>query len=1338
MPEICRENSPIGQSEHARPKPSIQPNMHFMKRTLFASALILIASLWGCSRLDPRFAQDHPTLIFKESTGRVIAGDSLDSPQEYQVSPPQRLPARILDSIPYKTNQQALKRRLLPIQMAFEQRIPGTEPYLPAEKTPATPEQVSLGLPDIMELKDAHIKENNPYSFNSYSKIQGLSHDDITCFAEDKLGNIWMGTSGGGISRFDGKHLAHYSKKQGLRSTAVSDILHDNQGNIWTASASEGISRLDGTSILHFSKKEGLASDFVNLLFEDRDGNIWIGYWDKGLSRYDGESFTHYSIEQGLPGTLIVSIQQDQQGHIWIAAYEGGIARFDGQAFHVYEDSALLGDKRITHLYLDPQDNLWISLFDGKLLQIKPDQIWQHTILEGLPDNQIHYIQTDRNGKIWLSTYGQGLVLLDGDSYKVFNQGNGLTNNFPNLTFEDSRGIIWIGHWNGGFSRYQGDIFVHHRPKEGFNQVISGVGRDPGGKLWITSQDGGLMRFDGQSFVQFTPDLGIQYNYIDNFTFDAQGHLWAGISINGLYRFDGKSFFHYKLDSIAQHPLISAIYYDKRDQLWLGLGSEGLARFDGKTLTHYKQLKDFFDHYIFSISEDPEGNIWLGSWGGGLCRFDGEQFTLFTQEDGLAGNFIYSTFWDSFGNLWVGSEGYGLSLYNGKGFLNFNTSHGLNDNFALSIAQGPEGNLYVGGRFGLSILPAERLEIINQYIQTADVALLPQLNSHNFRTLTYADGFLGIGNNKNAIHTDADGILWIGANDRLTAYTPGKACQDTLAPQIQISQIGLFNERIPWGNLLDNRDTIMILGNGLRMRNVRFDGLSPWYQLPQNLELTHNNNFITFHFIGITTRFTEKVKYSYMLEGHDQKWHRPTSTAEAHYGNLPAGRYTFRVKAMNAQGIWSDEQHFQFQVHAPWWESLWAYLLYLLAGIFTLRYFIRHRERNLVLRNKLLDKEVEVARQTIEFKQNILANVSHELRTPLTGILGMTEILNKTALDEKQKEYLQALRQSGENLKGIINHILDFAKLEAGKAKLKPENFSLNTLLFHAEKLFTSYPKKGEVLFESHIDSQIPQSLFSDRGRINQVVQNLLSNAMKFTTSGKISLQAELLKQPQLSENNLKIRITVKDTGTGIAPEAIPHLFVPFSQVEMNDTRNIDSTGLGLAISKKLAEMLGGEIGVESQKGKGSTFWFTFLAENPCPQLVKSSNIAKPALDIPVRALRILFVEDKKVNQMVVKLMLESLGHSVTLATNGQEAVDMFLPGLFDAVLMDIQMPIMDGITATQIIKEQYQHIPPIIGLSANAFQGDREKYIKQGMDEYLTKPVRESDLKEVLARLCP
>lgn len=376
-----------------------------------------------------------------------------------------------------------------------------------------------------------------------------------------------------------------------------------------------------------------------------------------------------------------------------------------------------------------------------------------------------------------------------------------------------------------------------------------------------------------------------------------------------------------------------------------------------------------------------------------------------------------------------------------------------------------------------------------------------------------------------------------------------------------------------------------------------------------------------------------------------------------------------------------------------------------------------------------LEKEIEITKSTLRFKQNFLASMSHEMRTPLTAIVGITELLKNTQLDKLQVDYVQTIEQSSFNLGTVIDEVLDYSNLEAGKVTLKINNYRISKLVEEITEYFNTICHKP-IAFECHVDEQLPDIIRFDYKRVMQVLKNLVINAVKFSSKGNVKLSIEQLKR---ADNQINIQMSVADTGIGIKPEMIDKLFSPFSQVHEIDTATYSGIGLGLAFCQELVKLHGGDITIDSEVDRGTTVKFDFKAQLSEKTTKPLPGISKPGTVKELKNLDILLVEDKKVTQKVISLLLTDMGHNVVVANHGKEAIEIYEKKHIDLILMDIQMPVMDGITATKTLKEKYDKLPPIVGLSANAFEGDREKYMHMGMDEYLTKPVRREDFKRVL-----
>ncbi|HSS77552.1 MAG TPA: ATP-binding protein, partial [Thermoanaerobaculia bacterium] len=603
---------------------------------------------------------------------------------------------------------------------------------------------------------------------------------------------------------------------------------------------------------------------------------------------------------------------------------------------------------------------------------------------------------------------------------------------------------------------------------------------------------------------------------------------------------------------------------------------------------------------------------------------------------------------------------------------------------------------------------------------------------------------------------DRAGRLWVGTNNAVSWLDPS-------VPEPKLGPSPLYVERITVdGRELAPAGTTLRLGEG-----------------PAE---------VTFEYVLLSYFRETDTRYRVQLAGWQDTPSDWISDPVQRYSHLTPGSYRFRVWGRDAAGVVSGPVEISFVIPISPWRTGWAYLLYfVVAGLLIgggmrwriaalqrrarrLENLVRERTESLAVseaesreRARRLaetvdelersEKEARTAKDEADranrFKSQFLANMSHEIRTPMNAVIGMTSILASSRLTPEQRDYVGTIRSSGESLLALLNDILDFSKIEAGKLLIEASPFALHQCVEEAVDLLAAQAARKGLEIGCLVDPAVPALIESDATRLRQILVNLLDNAVKFTPSGGVLVRVDACSPPPLERGAMvELRFAVRDTGIGISPDRMDRLFRPFSQADSSTSRLYGGTGLGLAICHRLAQGLGGRIWVESAPNEGSTFWFTIRCRvvdtalppdfgKALPGVPRESEGAAGIAWSGLPPLRILVAEDNVINQKVALLLLQQLGLAADLAADGEEALAALRRQRYDVILMDVQMPGMDGLEATRRIRDEWplEGRPRIIAVTANALREDRETCLAAGMDDYLSKPVLLEDLRAALYR---
>ncbi len=1175
--------------------------------------------------------------------------------------------------------------------------------------------------------------------------------------------------------------------EDGLINSNVSAIVQDNQGYLWFGTVS-GLSRYDGYEFREFIylpfSESSLPHSQIQTMHLDDDGHIWIGTYGS-LSRLnpETETFRNYisdpDVENSISDPQIISILRDSRRRLWVGTARGLNLSLDGgDNFTRFQpdpdDPASLGDRTIRAIFEDREGRVWIGHYRGISIWDEGQEGFRNILQEpdnssGLPGTYVMSITEDSRGRIFAGMWEGYISRYDAESGE-FTSWQLPVEGVYQLMF-DSRDRLWVASWTGGLFLMDPDTGNFHRylnePEDESslsNDLVYSLLEDSGGILWVGTRGGGINKFDPKrnSFFVYKPGEGPQNVSPGNYTAmyeDHLGNLWLGTHSSGLNLIDRENELVQRYDNEPDNNaslddnFIRYIYQDLDNQLWI-LTQSGLNRYDYENDRFIRMGEPFAERIMSSMLQDDQGNYWFGTYNNGVFLTDAsfEDFLYFENREGdtgslsnnlvskifqdsqgaiwfgtngglnlwndgkfehfrydpqnrnsISGNRINVIFEDSLNQLWIGTNSGGLNLFDreSRGFTHFTTENGLPSNYIAAIVEDDQNRLWISTSRGLVILD-------------------PSIK--DFVIIDENDGLLSWEMNQAAIKT-RDGRLYISAQAGIHRIDSIDYISNFHQPNTVITSVEISGEEI---DAFTGREVL----------------------------LNFQQNFLSFRFAALDFTAPKRNSFQYRLLGLDNQWSEPERRNQAIFTNLRPGRYTFEVRGANNDGIWSPETaEFTFTIQPPWYFSppaIALQIIFVTLFLFTVFNFFRIRwqlnqqkleeesrinkvlERKVLERTQALSNARKNAEEAHAAKSRFLANISHDLRTPLNSIIGFSELIRKNKSPELTVQYSKTIYHESSKLLSLINQILDISKIEAGKEEAKLGSFTLRPFIQELTASYRQHAADKGLVFTTEIDSRLPDTIVSDKLALWRILDNLLSNALKFTTVGYIGLYAG---HAEGLDGSPHLEFSVRDSGIGIPEEKQRMVFQSFEQVNKSLSREHGGSGLGMAIASHLVKLLGGEsISIKSVPGKGSTFSFLLPLRPPIAPADDQDYSDEDRHEELLSGSRILLVEDYKPNQDVIKALLSDSSAEIDLVASGEEAIEKIREGSYSLVIMDLHMPGMDGLEATRIIRGINPDIP-VLGLTADVVDESRTECLAAGMNDVIHKPLRQNQLRQAIKR---
>lgn len=1199
--------------------------------------------------------------------------------------------------------------------------------------------------------------QTEPYNFSKLDIHNGLSHNQVNTIFKDSDGFMWFGTTSG-LNRYDGYSFKVYNKRYNdsasLPDNNILLLRELPDRKMWVLTRSgpciyNSQTEKFETRYTRYLQTLGLpAGDLIDVV-KGNDGRYWFLYDKLDLYLYSSIDKSVKAFRPGFkfnPSQKITSVKETKDGKLWLVYQNGLLQQYDitknKVVFFSTAVQALVKENLPHRLFADSDGDIWLWNFSYGAMFFHPQnnsvrQFNERSFPSALSSNLVSAIIQDNNGLIWIGADHGGVVLIDKkNNFKTRyllndpKEPQTLSQNSITTIHKDDNGIIWLGAYKQGVNYYNGNIVqfphYHHQESNPTSLQYDDVNRfveDNNGNIWIGTNGGGLIHFNRKSntFKQYVHDPknanSLSNNVIVSLWMDHNNILWIGTYFGGLNSFDGKKFtrfLHNESDTTSlADDKVWEIFEDKEQNLWIGTLGGGIDLFDRKTnrFKHYK-FKDGPQslNFISAFYQDRKGNFWIGT-ASGIVVFEKNKSTpAFYQptdgKSGLSNNNIFCFLEDSKGRFWVTTRD-GLNLFNEqtKKFHVFTTSDGLPGNMILDILEDKNGTFWLSTPNGLYNAVYSNKEKDSAF----SVIGYDEINNLQNREF-----------NENSALKTRNGEMIFGGPSGFNIIQPALIHQSAYRPRVLLTGLQLLNNDIEPGKLVNDR---VLLQQSIS-------------QL-QSISLKYKENVFSIEFASLDFSSGARAKYAYMMEGFNADWlYANGSQRRATYTNLAPGHYTFKVKALSRDGVWSDVKSLQINIEPPFWRTPAAYVLYFLIAAALFLLIRRITLERIHMRYEVAQQRREAVRAHAmeQLKTKFFTNVSHEFRTPLSLIIApLDRIIRKTA-DEEQKKQLNLVQRNAKRLLNLVNQLLDFRKMEVQEIKL---HSSIGDIVRFCKDISQSFmdiaDKKGiQFSFTSNIENL---EIYFDRDKIEKILFNLLSNAFKYThDNGMVSVG--LTYHPSVNNDGNgdgSLAIEVKDTGIGIPADQHEKIFGRFFQTDVPESMVNQGTGIGLAITKEFVKLHNGIITVKSEPDKGSCFTVLLPAKKICepitrttvnPVLVEDAEqvIMEESLQTGKKK-TIIIVEDNEDLRFYLKDNLKGV-YNVEEAVNGKEGWEKIKHLNPDLVVSDIMMPLMDGVELARKIKTETltAHIPVIL-LTAMGSEEKQLEGLQVGVNDYITKP---------------